>query len=150
MKAHRLALYFSLFILVVILAVSFTHLAHGIAMTTGISLWESWAMAVAIDAGMIAAEYAALVDKPTRYTRYSVILGLILSGMFNCIAFTAAPLARAAVLYVCIGIVLGVLVPTSMYALAQTAHTLRKPQPRVPSYGKRRAKVAVLKAAKYG
>lgn len=137
MRDRKYALRACLVILILILAVSIDHLAFGIQLATKIELWEAWAMAIAIDAGMIAGEYAALVDKPTKYTRYSVILGLILSGIFNCLAFT---IHAPTMLYLSIGVVLGVLVPTSLYALTQTAHILRKPKPRVPSLGRRLAK----------
>lgn len=129
-KERKMALRACLFVLILVLAVSIDHLAYGIQLSTGIELWESWAMAIAIDAGMIAGEYAALVDKPTRYTRFSVILGLLLSGIFNCLAFT---FHAKSLLYIAIGVTLGILVPTSLYALTQTAHILRRARPRCPS-----------------
>ncbi|MCI0562990.1 MAG: hypothetical protein MN733_31320, partial [Nitrososphaera sp.] len=80
-------------------------------------------------------EFSALVDRPTKYTRFSVILGLILSGIFNCLAFTYN--AHTA-LYIGIGVVLGVLVPTSLYALTQTSHILRRRNPQVLRATKRK------------
>ncbi|MCI0558903.1 MAG: hypothetical protein MN733_10440 [Nitrososphaera sp.] len=128
MKDKRLAMRACLSVLLLILAVSIDHLAYGIQLATGIETWEAWAMAIAIDAGMIASEFSALVDRPTKYTRFSVILGLILSGIFNCLAFTYH---ATTALYIGIGVVLGVLVPTSLYALTQSAHTLRRRNPRI-------------------
>lgn len=144
MRDRKYALRACILILILILAVSIDHLAFGIQLATGIAVWESWAIAIAIDAGMIASEYAALVDKPTKYTRYSVVLGLILSGIFNCLAFT---INAQSTIYISVGVILGVLVPTSLYALTQTAHILRKPKPRVPSLGRRLAKRTQLKLA---
>ena len=142
MKERKLALMFTLLVLITTLAVSLEHLAAGIAITTGIATWESWAMAIVIDAGMVAAEYAALVDRPTRYTRSSVILGLVLSAIFNCIAFTV----RASMPSAIIGIVLGVLVPTSLYISTQIAHTLRRPKRKeMRTTRRRKASVSVLK-----
>jgi len=117
-RNKRLALLFSLLVLVATMAVSFTHLAYGIQLTTGITLWESWAMAFVIDAGMVAAEYAALVDRPTGYTRTSVIIGLLLSAAFNCIAFTA----KASWPY--LAMVLGFAVPAAMFVTTHIAHVL--------------------------
>ncbi len=144
MKDKKLAMRACLTVLFLILAVSIDHLAYGIQLATGIETWEAWAMAIAIDAGMIASEFSALVDRPTKYTRFSVILGLLLSGIFNCLAFTYN---ASTVLYIGIGVVLGVLVPTSLYALTQTSHILRRRNPRILRATKRsKSRLAALRS----
>ncbi len=45
----------------VITGLSLSHLAHGVAQITGISDWQSWATAIAIDVLMIALELALIV-----------------------------------------------------------------------------------------
>lgn len=127
-KRRRLALQLNLTVLVATLAVSFSHLAGGIVIATGLPEWEGYALAFAIDMSILAAEYAALVDLPTRYTRTSLLLGLSLSALFNCLAFTRL---ADGVLHQAIGLALGIMVPVSLYILAQTSHRLSRVRPSV-------------------
>src|SRR5260370_39213884 len=53
---------------VTLTALSLSHLAHGVEIVTGSSVWESWAMAVGIDLGFVALELSQLAinDKVRR------------------------------------------------------------------------------------
>jgi hypothetical protein len=45
---------------VTLTALSLSHLAHGVEIVTGSTVWESWAMAVGIDLGFVALELSQL------------------------------------------------------------------------------------------
>lgn len=135
MRIKDLALRGTLTVAATTLAVSVTHLERGIELATGIPTWEGWALAGAIDLGMIAAETAALATSATRWTRLGVSLGLTLSGLFNCLAFAEHAVGD---LHTAIAYTLGVVVPVSIYALTQTAHNLSNH--RRPTTKKRRSK----------
>src|SRR5262245_26594644 len=42
----------------ILTGLSLTHLSHGITIVTGAPAWESWAMAIGIDLGFVALEFA--------------------------------------------------------------------------------------------
>jgi len=109
----------------VIMGLSLTHLSHGIEVISHpASGWESWAMAVGIDLGMVCSEIAALtatekVRLETRWYSWSMIGGtLILSAAMNAFGFASQadtlPFQAA-------GVVFGVAVPAAIYVLMRQA-----------------------------
>jgi hypothetical protein len=74
---------------------SLSHLANGITIVSGTGGWQSWAMAVAIDLGMVATEVATLtagewVQHETRWYAMAMIAGtLILSAAMNAFGFAS-------------------------------------------------------------
>src|SRR6201993_306170 len=77
----------------VLLALSLSHLATGIALVTGAGPSDGWLMAIGIDLGFIALELAVLAapaDKRAAVVRYAAIVGtLAISAAMNGFAFEA-------------------------------------------------------------
>jgi hypothetical protein len=109
----------------IITGLSLSHLAHGIEIITHPDYaWESWAMAVGIDVGMIATEVASLtaseqVQKDTRWYSAGMIAGTLgLSAAMNSFAFASQ---ASSLPFQIAGVVFGVAVPCAIYALARQA-----------------------------
>jgi hypothetical protein len=109
-----------------LLALSLSHLAAGIALVTGAGPSDGWLMAVGIDAGFIALEFAVLVapaDKRAAVVRYAspAIVGtLAASAAMNGFAFAVH--ADGLLIYPAIG--LGLAIPALVFALTKVAATL--------------------------
>jgi len=112
---------------VTLTALSLSHLAHGVAIVTGSSAWESWAMAVGIDLGFVALELSqiAIGDKVRRqishYARPAILGTLAGSAAMNAFAFAAQAdgwcmLAAA--------VTMGVAIPALIYALTRVGASL--------------------------
>ncbi len=78
-------------VLVASMVVSLPHLANGISTITQGPAWEGWALAIAIDAGMLIAEALALVDERRmgKACKPYVYGTLAASGGLNVLAMTA-------------------------------------------------------------
>jgi hypothetical protein len=108
----------------VITGLSLSHLAHGITIVSGTGGWQSWAMAVGIDVGMIVTEVATLtagerVRRETHWYAMAMIAGtLVLSAAMNSFAFAS----QASTLpFQVAGVVFGVAVPAAIYVLMRQA-----------------------------
>jgi hypothetical protein len=110
----------------ILLALSLSHLAAGIALVTGAGPSDRWLMAIGIDLGFIALELAVLVapaDKRAAVVRYaapSIVTTLAISAAMNGFAFAAH--AEGFLSYPAIG--LGLAIPALIYALTKVAATL--------------------------
>ncbi len=107
----------------VLVALSLSHLAHGIEIVTAAPPWESWALAIGIDLGFVALELAgvfagthALRKEVHKYAKPAIVGTLIGSAAMNAFAFampcTSYYLMAAA-------IVMGVAIPGMVYALTK-------------------------------
>jgi len=108
----------------VITGLSLSHLAHGITIVSGTDGWQSWAMAVGIDLGMIVTEIATLtagerVRRETRWYAMAMIAGtLTLSAAMNAFGFAS----QASMLpFQIAGVVFGLAVPAAIYVLMRQA-----------------------------
>jgi hypothetical protein len=104
-----------------LLVLSLAHLSHGIVAITRCAGWEGFALAVGIDAGLIAAEAAQLVAgaaaaRAIRRWANAVIVGTLLwSGLLNAIAFAAS----AEGMWVYLSAAFGCAVPLGIFALTR-------------------------------
>lgn len=111
------------------MALSLSHQAHGVASSTTASGWETWAMAVEIDLGLIASKLTPYIcrtdaerDAVDVYAKPLSIAALLLCAWFNACGFSGyAPtgFARGAAC-----VILGCAVPAIIYALSQMASLL--------------------------
>jgi hypothetical protein len=110
----------------VLLGLSLSHLAAGIALVTGAGPSDGWLMAVGIDLGFIALEHAVLVapaDKRAAVARFAApaIVGtLAASAAMNGFAFAAH--APGLLLYPAAA--LGLAIPVLIFALVKVAAVL--------------------------
>jgi hypothetical protein len=105
-----------------LVALSLTHLAHGIEVVTAAPKWEAWSMAVGIDLGFVALEMAQLTaatDAVRRaieaYVRPAIVGTLAGSAALNAFAFGSA--APGWMLYPAVAI--GLAIPALVYALTK-------------------------------
>jgi hypothetical protein len=108
----------------VITGLSLSHLAHGITIVSGTGGWQSWAMALGIDLGMVTTEIATLtagecVRRETQWYSAAMIAGtLVLSAAMNAFGFAS----QASTLpFQIAGVVFGVAVPAAIYVLMRQA-----------------------------
>jgi hypothetical protein len=113
---------------IVLIALSLSHLAHGIAIITGAHGWHSWAMAIGIDLGFIALEFAQLatisenVRQIVKRFALPAIWGTLAgSAAMNAFAF-AAQAGNAYMMAAAIA--LGVAIPALIYALTRVGAAL--------------------------
>ena len=112
---------------VTLTALSLSHLAHGVEIVTGSSVWESWAMAVGIDLGFVALELSQLAinDKVrrqvARFARPAILGTLAGSAAMNAFAFAAQ---ASGYVMMAAAITLGVAIPTLIYALTRVGAAL--------------------------
>jgi hypothetical protein len=108
---------------VVLLGLSLAHLSHGISMITHAAMWESVALAIGVDAGLVAAEAAQLVagaaaSRAIKRWAAAVITGTVAwSGLLNAAAFGAN--AEGLMLYV--SCAFGAAIPMMIFALCRIA-----------------------------
>lgn len=105
-----------------LVALSLSHLAHGIAIVTAAPEWESWAMAAGIDLGFVALEGAQVTASTTalrnqigKFTKPAIVGTLAGSAAMNAFAFASA----ASGWFVYAAVVLGVCIPALIYALTR-------------------------------
>jgi hypothetical protein len=110
-----------------VVGLSLTDLAEGIQVVTGATEWKAWALAVGIDLGFVALELstmAAATDKLrrsiSRYTSPAIVGTLSGSAVLNAFAFAS----NAAGYMVYPAAVLGVAIPTLVYALTRVGATM--------------------------
>lgn len=105
---------------------SLTHLAHGISIVTTAPAWESWAMAVGVDLGFVALEFAQLTVGERlrrtigRWARPTIVGTLAGSAILNAFAFGAA----ASGLLIGPAIALGVAIPALIYSLTRVGASI--------------------------
>jgi hypothetical protein len=109
-------------------ALSLHHLANGVAIVTGSSQWESWAMAVGIDLGFVAlelAQVATVSDKVrrqvARFAKPAIVGTLLGSAGMNAFAFAAqaaGPVMTAA------AVTMGVAIPSLIFALTRVGASM--------------------------
>ncbi len=110
----------------VLLGLSLSHLASGVAIVTGSGERDGWLMAVGIDMGFVALELALLVapaaTRPAvaRYASPAIVGTLATSAAMNAFAFASH--AQGLMIYPAIG--LGFAVPALVYALTKTGATI--------------------------
>ena len=110
----------------ILLALSLSHLAAGIALVTGAGPFDGWLMAIGIDLGFIALELAVLAAPATkraaviRYASPAIVGTLAASAAMNGFAFEA----HADGLLIYPAAALGLAIPALIYALTKVAATL--------------------------
>jgi hypothetical protein len=112
---------------VALTGLSLDHLAHGIDIVTGTKGWQSWAMAIGIDAGFITMEIAqisAATDKLakqiSKFTKPAIVGTMVGSAAMNAFAFAAS----ATGYMVAPAVVLGIAIPGMIYALTRVGAAL--------------------------
>ena len=105
-----------------LVALSLSHLAHGIAIVTAAPEWESWAMAAGIDLGFVALEGAQVAASTERlrnqiakFTRPAIVGTLTGSAAMNAFAFAS----QSSGWYIGAAVVLGLAIPALIYALTR-------------------------------
>ncbi|WP_156964658.1 hypothetical protein [Methylocapsa aurea] len=125
-RRHVAAAIGVLCVALVLVGLSLSHLAAGVALVTGSGERDGWLMAIGIDVGFVVLELAMLVSpaaiRPAaaRYAAPAIIGTLAISAGMNALAFAAH--AEGWLLYPAIG--LGVAVPALIYALTKTGAVL--------------------------
>ncbi len=110
----------------VLLGLSLSHLASGVAIVTGSGQRDGWLMAIGIDLGFVALEFAMLIasaaTRPAvaRYASPAIVGTLATSAAMNAFAFASH--AQGLMIYPAIG--LGFAVPAPVYALTKTGATI--------------------------
>jgi len=107
----------------VILGVSVEHLAHGFATMTGTSIYSAWALALAVDAGLVVAElslimFGAVLPEIRRYAHGIVALVLPMSMFLNFQGFRGDGKSDL------IAAVFGIWVPVLLWCCAKMGGTL--------------------------
>ncbi len=107
-----------------LLALSVSHCTEAIGLLTGSGWFLSGLLAIGIDAGMVASEWAALTahrsaneQEVARWSRLYVIATCALSVLLNCYAFSL----HAPEGWVWASCILGTFVPTAVYTLGRVA-----------------------------
>lgn len=110
-------------VVVTLLAVSLEHLATGIATITHSPVWQGWAMAIAIDVGMVAAEVASItlgtvIPASVIWSHRYVIAVIVASMVLNVMAFWVP---NGDMLSQGLAISLGIMIPAAVYSLTRLA-----------------------------
>jgi hypothetical protein len=111
-------------VIATILGVSLQHLAWGIQAVTGTMAWSSWALAAAVDVGMVASEITLIVLARlpdigvTPFARRYVIATLAISIALNVLAFWPD---RIMVIAAILAVALGCGMPAGVYHLTRVA-----------------------------
>ncbi len=105
-----------------LLILSLAHLSHGIVRITHCAEWEAFALALGVDAGLIAAEAAQLVAGATaaraikRWCMAVIALTLTWSGLLNAVAFAASSEGGV---WLYVSCAFGLLTPMLVFALTK-------------------------------
>lgn len=117
------------FVTLVLIALSLSHLAHGIGLLTGADWLERGAMAVGIDLGFVALEMSQLCAATeavrrsvARYALPAIVGTLVVSACLNALAFASQAPVWSVQMYAAAG--LGVAVPAMIYALSRITFAL--------------------------
>jgi hypothetical protein len=100
-----------------LMALSLTHLAHGITIVTGSPVWEAWALAIGIDLGFVGFEIRKITASETtlrkigRALNYSIVGTLAGSAVLNGLAFGA----NATGYFMPLAVAFGLCIPALVY-----------------------------------
>jgi hypothetical protein len=115
----RAAAWFIAAVVLALLGLSLSHLAHSIAMVSGAQEWQAISMAIGIDLGLIALEYAAITSSATPvyphvrlWIRGGVLTTIVFSMLFNALAFHAGATTPV---HQILAVILGLTVPGLIY-----------------------------------
>jgi hypothetical protein len=125
MKRQSLTAWLISATIVVLTALSLSHLASGINIVTRSAQWQGWALAIGIDVGFILMELACITTVAEkvrkvveRYARPAIALTLVGSAVMN--AFSFASDADSLAMQIA-GSVMGCTVPGLIYCLTRIA-----------------------------
>jgi hypothetical protein len=111
--------------IIVLTALSLSHLASGIAIVTHSPAWQGWALAIGIDVGFILMELACIVTVAEkvrrtveRYARPAIAGTLLGSAAMNAFAFAGD--AETLIMQIA-GSVMGCAIPALIYAMTRIA-----------------------------
>ena len=128
-KMFRHGAIFAAVVIATLMLLSLTHLAEGIARTTGVGFYRAFAMAVGIDMGLIAAEAirvitatTALFERVKTHSSVIVWVTVILSMFLNALAFCERVDADSH--HIALGIVFGIVLPLLVYLLTRIGAVL--------------------------
>lgn len=119
----------------VLVGLSLSHLAEGVQLVTGCDHWPAWAMAIGIDLAFVALEVAIILSPEElrasvgTYASPAIKGTLILSAIMNALAFASHATGNLALPGLALpmiypAIILGVSIPTLIFALTKTAALL--------------------------
>lgn len=130
------------------LALSLTHLTHGLSLITGDHVVLSFLLALGIDMGMVAFKVASVVasgrpvwEEIRAYNTTGLIACLTISGLLNVLSYVQGKDVGS--FEWLLSVALGVFIPGSVYCLSQVAAKLwlngakRKPTKRKPATRKK-------------
>ena len=110
------------FVAATLVALSLTHLAHGIEIVTNCPTWEGWAMGIVVDCGFIGLEMAqvmAATEKVrTQIKRWApkAVAGMLVgSACMNAFAFVSGAVGWMQIP----AVIMGVAIPAFLYALTR-------------------------------
>jgi hypothetical protein len=113
-------------VVTIMLGVSLEHLASGIREITHSTGWSAWALAIAIDVGMVASEVALIVlatfpnIRVAGYAHRYVVSTIVISMALNVWAFWP-PGGDLAVVGMTLAVILGAGIPLGVYHLTRVA-----------------------------
>lgn len=113
-------------VIIIMLGVSLEHLASGIREITHSAAWSAWALAIAIDVGMVASEVALIVlatfpnIRVAGYAHRYVVSTIVISMALNVWAFWP-PASDVAVIGMALAVTLGAGIPLGVYHLTRVA-----------------------------
>ena len=113
-------------VVTIMLGVSLEHLASGIREITHSAVWSAWALAIAIDVGMVASEVALIVlatfpnIRVADYAYRYVVSTIVISVALNIWAFWPAD-SEGAWTAMTLAVVLGAGIPLGVYHLTRVA-----------------------------
>lgn len=116
-------------VVIIMLGVSLEHLASGIREITHSSAWSAWALAIAIDVGMVASEVALIVlatfpnIRVAGYAHRYVASTIVISIALNVWAFWP-PEDDATLIGQVLAVILGAGIPLGVYHLTRVAGRL--------------------------
>ena len=102
---------------IALMALSLTHLAHGITIITGCPQWEAWALAIGIDLGFIAFEVRKITASEAKLREIgralnAAIVGTLAgSAVLNALAFGS----NASGLFLPLAVAFGLCIPALIY-----------------------------------
>jgi hypothetical protein len=116
-------------VIIIMLGVSLEHLASGIREITHSTVWSAWALAIAIDVGMVASEIALIVlatfpnIRVAGYAHRYVASTIVISIALNVWAFWP-PEDDATLIGQVLAVILGAGIPLGVYHLTRVAGRL--------------------------
>lgn len=110
---------------IALLAISLTHLADGMIMLTDCPAWQGWAMAIGVDAMLIAVEFALLTADDTsrmhiQHAAHGLMaMTLCMSAYLNALAFSHGNWDMAHCAAIVVGCFVPLAVAVSSYIMAK-------------------------------